>query len=130
MANYPNNTLILTQHPYVGFMPEDLRLWIAEHSSDSDLATALSAVHNHIGRLGHELGECDDYWLIYAYDAWCAVETDLYELIILSMRISNRKGETSYNLQHNGLYWLVKPFMEKYGFRDGYGWWIQADPDQ
>ena len=129
MANYPRNTLILTTEPFVGFMPTDLRAWIAEHSSDPDLAVALAEVHNHVGILGHELDDVDDHWLIYAYEAWWDVEKELYDLIIASMRRSNRRGETDYNLSQSGLHWLVKPFMERNGFRDGTGWWVQTETE-
>lgn len=125
MANYSRNTLILTTEPFVGFMPADLHAWLKEHSSDLDLAEALAEVHNHVGILGHELDEDDDPWLIYAYEAWWEIEKELYELIVASMRRSNRHGETAYNLEQPGLHWLVKPFMEKNGFRDGTGWWIR-----
>ena len=126
MAKYPRNTLILTTDPFVGYMPADLRNWIAANQSDPDLALALAEVHNHVGILGHELDETDDHWLIYAYEAWWEVENELYDLITASMRRSNQQGETVYNLSQPGLHWLVKPFMEKNGFRDGTGWWVYA----
>ena len=129
MAKYPRNTLILTTEPLVGFMPADLRAWITEHSSDQSLAMALAEVHNHVGILGHELDETDDHWLIYAYEVWWEVEKELYDLIVASMRHSNQQGKTNYNLSQTGLHWLVKPFMEKNGFRDGTGWWVQTDTE-
>ena len=129
MAKYPRNTLILTTEPLVGFMPADLRAWITEHSSDQNLAMALAEVHNHVGILGHELDETDDHWLIYAYEVWWEVEKELYDLIVASMRHSNQQGKTNYNLSQTGLHWLVKPFMEKNGFRDGTGWWVQTDTE-
>lgn len=129
MSKYPRNTLILTTEPFVGFMPADLRAWITEHSSDQNLAMALAEVHNHVGILGHELDETDDHWLIYAYEAWWEVEKELYDLIVASMCHSNQQGKTNYNLSQTGLHWLVKPFMEKNGFRDGTGWWVQTDTE-
>lgn len=129
MAKYPRNTLILTTEPFVGFMPADLRAWITEHSSDQNLAMALAEVHNHVGILGHELDETDDHWLIYAYEVWWEVEKELYDLIVASMRHSNQQGKTNYNLSQTGLHWLVKPFMEKNGFWDGTGWWVQTDTE-
>ena len=129
MAKYPRNTLILTTEPFVGFMPADLRAWITEHSSDQNLAMALAEVHNHVGILGHELDETDDHWIIYAYVAWWEVEKELYDLIVASMRHSNQQGKTNYNLSQTGLHWLVKPFMEKNGFRDGTGWRVQTDTE-
>ena len=126
MERLPENTLILTFEPFLGFMPDDLRSWLLAHHEDSDLAAALAEVHNHVGLLGHELDEVDDNWLFYAFDAWWELEKELYDLIITSMRQTNLRGETNYNLDQKGLHYLVEPFMEKNGYCDGSGWWISA----
>lgn len=127
MSTLPQNTLILTSEPFIGFMPVDLRAWIETHNNDRDLATAFAEVHNHVGLLGHELDETEDLWLVYAFEAWWEVEQELYNIIYASMRRSNACGKTSYNLQTEGLYYLVKPFMEASGYQDGAGWWIRSD---
>ena len=123
----PNNTLILTKEPFAGFMPADLRAWLQDHNKDADLATALTEVSNHTGRLGHELDEVNDCWLIYAHDEWWELEKELYNLIISSMRQANLRGEENYDLERGGLYNIVKPFMEKNGFADGSGWWLPRE---
>ena len=125
MGKLPENTLIPTTEPFVGFMPLDLRAWLADHNTDKDLASALAEVNDHVGLLGHELDEVDDPWLIYAFEAWWEIELELYDLIFGSMKRSNQRGETDYNLNQEGLYYRVKPFMERNGYRDGSGWWIK-----
>ena len=122
--NLPNNTLILTKEPFVGFMPTDLRVWLQDHNKDADLAMALAAVSNHTGSLRHDLDEVDDYWLLYAYEEWWEIEKELYDMIIFSMKQANMREETNYDFEQVGLYNVVKPFMKKNGFRDGAGWWI------
>jgi len=129
MERRPKNTLILTAAPFVGFMPKDLQEWIKNNHTDPDLATALAEVNNHVGLLGHELDEVDDPWLVYAFDAWYEIELELYDLIFESMRKSNQRSETDYNLNQEGLYYRVKPFMEKNGFQDGAGWWVKSDKE-
>lgn len=64
MGRRPENTLIFTTDPFVGFMPTDLRAWIKDNHTDLDLATALAEVNNHVGLLGHELDEVNDPWLL------------------------------------------------------------------
>ena len=118
------NTLILTTEPFVGFMPADLRNWLQQNSKDEDLAVAMVEVHNHVGCLGHELDESDDRWLTYAFEEWWSLEKEICEMITSSMRQANLSGEANYDLEQKGLYYLVKPFMEKNGYRDGSGWWI------
>lgn len=119
------NTLILTTEPFVGFMPNDLRGWLRSNREDKDLATALAEVHNHTGCLGHELDESNDQWLTYAFEEWWKLEKELYELIRSSMQQANQSGRANYDLAQNGLYYLVKPFMEANGYRDGSGWWVK-----
>lgn len=126
MRRLPQNTLILTTEPFVGYMPADLRAWLNTNNRDTNLATALAAVNNHVGLLGYSLDETDDPWLLYAYEAWWEVELELYDLIFSSMKRSNQLGETDYDFNQGGLYYRVAPFMERNGFQDGAGWWIQA----
>lgn len=126
MGRLPENTLILTTEPFVGFMPSDLRMWLTDHNTDADLASALAEVNDHAGLLGHELDEVEDRWLLYAFEAWWEVELELYDLIFESMKQSNQRGETKYNLTQEGLYYRVKPFMERNGYQDGSGWWVKS----
>ena len=123
------NTLILTKDPFFGFMPSDLRVWLQEHNQDGDLATALAAVHTQAGLIGHELDESNDPWLIYAHEEWWAIEQFLYDLILSSMRQANLCGTANYDLSQKGFHFLVKPFMEQNGFRDGSGWWISTEDE-
>lgn len=124
MARYPENTLVLTVEPFVGFMPDDVRAWLSSHPDDRSLAIALAVVHNHTGSLGHELDDSDDPWLIYAYDSWEELDCDLYARTFKVMEAANQRGEASYDLSPKGWYNVVKPFMKKNGFLDGTGWWI------
>lgn len=70
------------------------------------------------------MDEVNDHWLVYAYEEWWELEKELYDLVISSMRQANLRGEANYDLEQIGLYNIVKPFMEKNGFRDGLGWWV------
>ena len=126
MGRLPENTLILTTEPFVGFMPSDLRMWLTDHNTDADLASAKAEVNDHAGLLGHELDEVEDRWLLYAFEAWWEVELELYDLIFESMKQSNQRGETKYNLTQEGLYYRVKPFMERNVYQDGSGWWVKS----
>ena len=126
MRRLPENTLILTTEPFVGFMPVDMRAWLKTHSADADLAAALAEVSNRTSMLGHELDEVDDPWLDYAHEAWWEVEQELYGLILSSMRHAMDGGEAHYDLEREGRYYRVLPFMEKNGYVGGTGWWKKS----
>jgi len=121
--------LILTDDPFCRFMPEDMEEWLNVNRDDKNLALALAAVHNHIGRLGHYFGETDDPWIQYAYDKWSTIDDRLYKEVLDRMEKSNQNGYTQYDLQKDGNYSKIVPFMKINGFRDGTGWWIKENND-
>ena len=127
MAKFPENTLILTQEPFVGFMPGDVRIWLRKHVDDASLAAAEAAVHRQVGHLGHELDETTDPWLDYALDEWWELELELVTEIIHRLKIENQTKGTNHSLEMHGFYYTIRPFMEANGFRDGSGWWISDE---
>ena len=70
--------MVLTNGPYFGFMPSDVRSWMDKHCSDADLAELLAEVGKKTGVLGHELDEFDDPWLLYAFEEWWDLEKEIY----------------------------------------------------
>ena len=126
MNRYPQNTLILTRDPFVGFMPDDVRKYLTEHSDDRTLANAMAEVWNHAGSLGHELDETDDHWIEYAYYEWWDLEREIFATIAARMEMADRCGEASYDLTKHGI-WLIEQFMLRNGYDNGAGWWCRQE---
>ena len=121
LMKYPNNTLILTREPFVGFMPADVRSWLQDHGDDRNLATAFAEVSNKTGCLGHELGETDDPWITYAYEEWRELYQEIHRQVLAAI------GRENMDRFNPGGYRFAEPFMEKNGYRDGSGWWIPIE---
>ena len=120
------NDLMLDEEPFVGYMPHDVRAWVQEHHLESELACAMMIVHNRVGVLMHLCDESSDPWVDYAFEAWHDIETELAARIREILADENRTKGTAHTLDGIGTYYMVKPFMERNGYRDGAGWWIRT----
>ena len=118
---------VLRWEPFVGFMPEDMMDWLKNHTEDGDLALAMAETDRQVGFLMHEVGVGEDPWRDEAYDRWTDVRKHIRNEIIARMRSSNEAGQTHYDLTLKGGHYIIKPFMEVNGFRDGNSWWIPAN---
>ena len=129
MSRYPQNTLILTKEPFVGYMPNDVRQYLTEHPDDRALANAMAEVWNQAGILGHELDETDDHWIEYAFWEWQELEHELFAAITARMEMANQCGEAPYDLTKKGI-WLIEQFMLRNGYYNGSGWWCKQEKCQ
>ena len=119
------NYLIIDHEPFVGYMPNDIRNWLTEHPQESDIASAMMIVHNKVDILMDVCEEVNDPWANYAFEEWNEIETELAERIRGILSVDNRTKDTNYTLDGIGTYYMVKPFMERNGYRDASGWWIK-----
>ena len=120
------NYLVLDREPFVGFFPNDLRNWLAEHTQELEIALSMMFVHEKTGVLGAECDETTDYWVHFAFEEWYELETELVERIKEILALDNKTKGTNYPLDGIGTHYIIKPFMERNGYRDGSGWWIKA----
>ena len=124
---------ILFKAPLEGYVPNDVRQWLKEqHSTDAALAEAMASVGRKVGWLHHELNDPDnDEAQIEKYDkefdAWWDLEKELVAEIICRLNEQNRTTGTSYVTDGKGWHYIIEPFMEQNGFRDGAGWWVRKE---
>lgn len=89
--------------------------------SESELADLFSEVSNASGMLMHLVCEDQNY------------ESELQSYDNLYIRLKNRileilKVESVYaDIDSLPYHYVVLPFMERYGYKDGNGWWIKPD---
>lgn len=120
-----NAYMILDQPPFEGFAPSDLRAWLSLNFTESNLALAMEKVTVQVGMLLHDCDEYDDVWLDYCIQQWRELKLELKDNILRCLERDNTENGTCYPLTGVGDYQLIKPFMEKNGYRDGSGWWIK-----
>ena len=120
------NYLIIDKDPFVGYTPDDIRNWLTKHNREDDIACVMMIVHNKVGMLSHLCDEGYDPWVKYSYEEWYEIETDLVERIRGILSVENKTNGTNYTLDGIGTYYMIKPFMERNGYRDGAGWWIKT----
>lgn len=120
---------VMASEPLKGYTPDTIREMLTRYTTDSTVAVIMAAVANKTGWIGHDLGDLDndeetDARIKAELDTWWALEKELYAEIIRRLEEENRSQGTNHTISGIGLHYIIKPFMERNGFRDGAGWWI------
>lgn len=124
------NYLILSHAPFEGFMPDDIRNWLSSHSSDPNLALVMEKVNYQVGMLMHECDESNDPWVKYSYSLWWELYLELKDEIVPRLAKDNLEKGSNHQTDGGGYHYLIKPFMERNGYRDGSGWWIKQNEER
>ena len=114
------DNVIFASEPLQSFLPDDIRTWLKENYSEQNLADAFAGVSNKTMWLMHDADE--DSAVLDILEGWHKLYDELYseifEILTRENLVKNIKDGTHY---------IVKPFMEKYGYFDGGGWWIEKE---
>ena len=129
-----SKAVALYKEPLEGFTPNDIRQWLLEHNSDDDFATAYALVANQAGWLMHDIGDPDnseeeDKRFSQLFDEWWALDGEILQIIIGKIKEYNAQNGTSYPTEGKGTHFIVEPFMNMHGYRDGAGWWVEKEPE-
>ena len=121
---------VLFKAPLEGYNPDEVRSWLAVDNSDAQLARAMASVNNQTGWLGHDIDDPDNdeetnNRIIAEHNAWWTLEKELVAEIICRLEHENKTAGTQHVTSGIGYYYVVKPFMERNGYRDGAGWWVK-----
>lgn len=119
-----NNIVILASEPLESFLPDDIRIWLKDNYSEQHLADVFAGVRNKVGWLMHEADE--DWAAQEMFERWDELYEELYSKIFEILKEENIRKNTNHILE-GGTHNIVKPFMEKYGYCDGSGWWIEKE---
>lgn len=121
----PENAVILCSEPLKGWTVDEMRMWISQHTEESDLATATALVDMKAGWLMHLTD--DEGGEIYSEEEhkWCELSNELYAKILSIMEKENETGIANHDLTKVGLFYRIEPFMHRNGYRDGAGWWVK-----
>lgn len=118
-----DSILTLSEGPFTGYMPVDVRALLNEQIPDALLASLFACVDNHATSLFCDLDE-GDQWTEYAFWEWREIMEELIERIcaILESETDQRELVRKYAEVH--------PFMKRNGFHCTSGWWVQMDSIQ
>ena len=129
MAKYElDNSLDMSADMTDGFVAEDLREWLSEFNTESGLAIALAQANMKVGWLLHELSDPDKRYVsrvIIVFDDWRELYEELHSRIIAILKEENESGKAKHNLEETRGHYVIMPFMERNGYRDGSGWWVR-----
>lgn len=123
------SAVVLLGEPLKDYNPKDIKNILADDRSDKTLAACLAAVHNQTGWLAHDIDDDDNdvetnNRLMAEYNMWWSLEEELVA------EVERRLGNEHNQNQDVGYHFIVKPFMERNGYRDGAGWWVKREKDE
>ena len=75
--------------------------------------------------LADEVDEFGNVWAGFACDKWYELQEELIETIKEILASDNQTKGTDYPLEGIGTRCIIRPFMERNGYRDCSGWWIK-----
>lgn len=118
------NFVIMGGEPYPNVTPEDIWSRFHGHLSGQDLADAFAVCSNKFWWVEDNVYDYEEGTLEHknaqAITAeWCGL-MDEYEEQILSILRSEE-----IEIPNRGRITVLAPFMERYGYKDGNGWWIK-----
>jgi len=109
----------------IGKNPNEIRKWVCDNNTNNDLAIALAQAYNKAAYLKINLVGLTETALSAeqnTYDEWHALFSELSEKVFSLMEDGESKPKPS-----AALYDSLEPFMEKYGYVNGGGWWVVSE---
>jgi len=117
----PDGAVIMADAP-VTILPDELLEIYENDKSEANLARCYADARNQAAWLSFEVDEpdCPDN-----IKALCETWWDIS--FKLSDKIKEILIRENYVVDEIGTHYMVMPFMERNGYRDGCGWWVPKD---
>lgn len=125
---------VLYKEPLKDYTPNDIRAWLKNNTGDANLATAYAQVSNQVGWIGHEVDDPDNdektnESIMERFEKWWALDKEIQQTIFTRIEAYNKENGTNYPTSGKGTHYLIEPFMNMNGYRDGCGWWVEDDKE-
>lgn len=125
---------VLYKEPLKDYSPNDIRAWLKNNTGDANLATAYAQVSNQVGWIGHEVDDPDNdektnKSIMERFEKWWALDKEIQQTIFTRIEAYNKEHGTNYPTSGKGTHYLIEPFMNMNGYRDGSGWWVEDDKE-
>lgn len=118
------NFVIMAGEPYPNVTPKDIQSRFHGHLSCQDLADAFAVCSNKFWWVednvyDYEEGTPEHKKAQAITDEWCGLMDEYEEQILTILR------SEGIEIPNRGRITVLAPFMERYGYKDGNGWWIK-----
>ena len=125
------SAVVLLEEPLKECKPADIKSILTQDHSDKTLAACFASVHNQAGWLAHDIDDEENdeetnNRIIAEFNEWWSLEKELVAEVERRLEQEN----TNIKIQDIGYHFIVKPFMERNGYRDGAGWWVKREKDE
>lgn len=125
--SFDKNALVMVSDPVPDVLAEDMKDIIAHIDTEQGLADTFAKVSNKFWWIEDDLYDFDPGTEDYAracavVDEWGALMHSLSDRIKAIMERDNLLIAVEKGKPHPNIH---EPFMKKYGYRDGRGWWIR-----
>lgn len=115
---------VLASEPLPNISVHDIREWLTHNNSIQNIIDAYVVVHEKYVYVEDDVydyeidtAEYDNARL--TADKWLSLMEELQKQIFDAMR------SEGYTIPEKGYYYAMIPFMKRFGYRDGNGWWIK-----
>lgn len=122
---FTEGAVVMTSDPLPDMSAEDMWKTVEKDLTSQELADAFAGAHNKFIWVEDDIYDFEEgterHKKAYAvYSAWKQIYMHLETLVI-----SRAKAEGLFLHEQRGLLKQIEKFMEKYGYRDGNGWWVR-----
>lgn len=108
---------------------EDMKKIIANIKTTQDLADAYATVNNIWPIKEDEIYDYEEG--TKEYEEACSITSAWLELCEKlekqAIKVATEEGLIDESMKDAGTFYQLEPFMNKYGYYDGSGWWIEKD---
>ena len=114
----------ISQEPLSKISVHDIRNWLSHNNSIQNIVDAYVVVlEKYIcvedDVYDYEIGTVEYNSARLKSDEWFSLMKELQKQILDEMR------SEGYTIPEKGYYYAMIPFMKRFGYRDGNGWWIK-----
>lgn len=126
-----NSKETATSEPLKGRTPGQIRDLASKYDSDEALAAIFAGVFNKTDWLGLDIGDPendkeDDNRFRLEHEDWWTLREELFSEIVRRSQKEHAKSKTPRITIGKGMWYVVKTFMERHGFREDAGWWLPS----
>ena len=123
---FPDGAYLMAEEPIPGWTPDMIRQLYANNNSEYGLALAYAAASNKAWWAEDDIYDFETDSPEYnnavaVMDAWFKIAEELEADIIAILQ------SEGVSIPETGIRYVLQLFMERNGFLDGGGWWIEND---